>query len=268
MTQDNQSKTSKKKSAGDIVRWILIVVLLGVAAFSCWKVYSILQKGNEVSKENEQLEQFVISSAEDGEQEEPVFAPDWAALKNANPNLRAWLIVPGCNISAPVVQGSDNQYYLDHTASGESSYLGAIFLDAQANENFTDANSIIYGHSTDTGNMFTPLKNFGDATFFDEHPYFWLLTPERNYRCDILCAYQGPDTGAIYTVDFGDLKDEVMAQIQSQAMFYRNDLDLTDKNFVTLATCNLKYGYNSDQRTAVMAVLNVYDQPIYESDTK
>ncbi len=265
MKQETNSSKPRKNTIGDVIRKILIVILVGVAAFSGWKVFSILQKGNEVEKENKELEQYVVTSTEN---EDPVFAPDWAALKNANPNIRAWLSVPGTGISTPVVQGADNQYYLEHTSSGEPSYLGAIFLDAQANPNFTDSNSIIYGHSTDTGNMFTPLKKFLEPQFFNDHPYFWLMTPERNYKCDILCVYQGPDSGAVYTVDFGDQREWVLNEVQTTSVEYREGLDLTDKNFVTLGTCDLKYGFDSDQRIAVMAVLNPYDQPILESETK
>ena len=169
--------------------------------------------------------------------------------------------MPGCNISCPVVQGDDNSYYLTHTTKNEYNERGAIFLDYQANPSFTDNNSIIYGHSVEGGGMFTDLKNYSDQTFFSEHPVFYLLTPNANYECQIMAYAKSNDGSVYYTTSFGGYRNDVINQMKTNALYY-NDVDTTDKSLVTLSTCDLDYGFNSDRRLILTGVLNQITDPI------
>lgn len=269
------STNSKHKKSNHTLRTvilrILMAVCLAVFAFSAWKLYGIWSRSHQVEQETETLRQYLqtpeaqpqapAESAEAKPQPEETFTVDWAGLRAANPNVVAWLSVPGTGISYPVVQGSDNSYYLNHTFNGQYNYLGAVFLDAAANPDFQDDNSIIYGHSVDIGGMFTELKDFTSLEFFESHPYFWILTPAQNYRCEIAAFYRGSDESAIYTIEFGDYENEVMQQIYQEAMYTRT-LDLAGKRFVTLSTCNLDYGFQSNQRYVVMGMLEPWNDPI------
>lgn len=261
-------KKKKKASARTIILRILMAICLVVFAFSGYKLYTIWDGNHQIEKETEDLKQYLQTPEKTGDQEvqpdaakEEHFSVDWAGLKAANPNVVAWLIVPGTGISYPVVQASDNEYYLNHSFTGQYNNLGAVFLDAAANPDFLDDNSIIYGHSVDIGGMFTNLKDFTSQEFFESHPYFWLLTPAQNYRCEIDAFYQGSDESAIYTIDFGDYQNEVMKQIYKEAMYTRT-MDLDGRHFVTLSTCNLDYGFSSNQRYVLMGVLKEWNELI------
>ncbi len=280
----------KRKKRANLRTWIfrfLMALCLVIFCYSGWKLFEIWQGNHQIQKETETLKQYLQQGTaqadpsiptdqdpnnpnvqpQDSAATESYFSVDWNGLKAANPNVVAWLIVPGTGISYPVVQGTDNAYYLNHSFNGQYNELGAVFLDCAANPDFLDDNSIIYGHSVDIGGMFTPLKNFTNLNFFESHPYFWLLTPSQNYRCEIDAFYRGDDDSAIYTVDFGDYEHEVLEQIYQEAMYTR-DLNLDGKHFVTLSTCNLEYGYSSNQRYVLMGVLQEWNELIPVSMTK
>lgn len=254
-----------------IILNVLMVVCVAIFCFSGYKLYDIWQTNNQVKQETSSLQQYLkpsLPAADDGEEADPnanreVFSPDWAGLQAANPNILGWIIVPGTDISYPIVQGSDNSYYLTHTAMGESNYIGAVFMDAYSNRDFSGDNTLIYAHSVDIGGMFTQLDKFKDQSFFDNHKYFWILTPEQNYRCAIMSFTLADASYAVYTIDYGDYDQEVTDQIWDQA-YYKRDLGtIVGRQLVSLSTCDLAYGYSSAQRLVLTAILTDYNEPIY-----
>ena len=104
---------------------------------------------------------------------------DFDALKAVNPDVVAWLHVPALDISYPVLQGTDNDYYLNHTPEGEENSLGSIFLEYTNAPDFSHGNSIIYGHNTADGTMFGRLRLFGeDPALREEEPFFYVYLPD------------------------------------------------------------------------------------------
>lgn len=98
----------------------------------------------------------------------------------ANPDVVAWLEVPGAGISEPVCRSaSDDAFYLSHGADGEASPVGAAYLEAANTPGFTDSVTVVYGHSSfyDSSAMFTPLLRFGRSAFFDAHDAFYVHLP-------------------------------------------------------------------------------------------
>jgi len=85
---------------------------------------------------------------------------DFDALRAVNPNVVGWIVVPGTQISYPIVQGTDNTWYLRHTFSGERNASGAIFLDYRNRADFSDSQIILHGHNMRDGSMFAPLHGW------------------------------------------------------------------------------------------------------------
>ncbi len=232
---------------------IVLIVCICVFGYSAFQLYTIYSEKRQVEKETETLKKNV----EKGE----VLDPDWESLQAENPDIIAWLYVPDCDISFPIVQGTDNSFYLTHTATKEYNPRGAVFLEAKANAQFQDDNSLVYGHSVEGGGMFTDLKQFTDSDFFKEHPNFYLLTPNGNYICNILTFAKTQDRSIYYTSSFGDYQQETVEGMIANAMYY-NTLDTEGKRMITLSTCNLDYGFNSDQRYVLTGVLEETNEPI------
>ncbi len=247
---------------------ILFVICLGVFLFSAWQLYKIWDGSQQVKNETGQLENYLRPSKEntdtdqDQASEPEVFNPDWAGLQSQNPDIIAWIIIPGTDISYPVVQGADNEYYLNYTALRENNRRGAIFVDADAAPGFTDDNTIIYGHSVDVGGMFTSLKDFSDQSFFDSHPYYWILTPSQNYRVEITDFTKGDGSSAAYTTSFGDYRDSVLSSMQQQALYSRDVPNPDLYPYVTLSTCDLDYGFSSPQRLILTGILEPWNEPV------
>ena len=92
-------------------------------------------------------------------------------LEQKYPDVKGWISIDGTRIDYPLLQSEDNVKYLDHNAFGDYVVTGSIFLDYRFNANFTNFNTIIYGHHVPTGDMFGDIKKFTNKDFFDTHRY-------------------------------------------------------------------------------------------------
>lgn len=109
---------------------------------------------------------------------------DFDALKKINPDTAGWLIAAGGEIDGPVVQASDDEYYLDHRFDGSKSSAGTFFADMASAPAFKTPCTVVYGHNRKDGSMFHPLLKYKDRDFFETHPYFTVITEdgEKEYR--------------------------------------------------------------------------------------
>ena len=95
--------------------------------------------------------------------------PAVRALKPCNTSTRMFVVglaLDGTKVDYPLLQSQDNVKYLDRNAFGDYTVSGSIFLDYRFNPNFTDFNTIIYGHSMASGAMFGEIQKFADQDFF------------------------------------------------------------------------------------------------------
>ena len=95
---------------------------------------------------------------------------DFESLQSINPEVIAWIQIPALDISYPVAKGTDNAYYLHHMINGETNKSGSIFMDYHNQEDFTDRNTIIYGHNMRDGSMFGTLEKYQDPGVYDVYP--------------------------------------------------------------------------------------------------
>ena len=106
------------------------------------------------------------------EQQEPKEVLDeYKNLLNKNKKLIGWLQIDDTNIDYPVMQTSDNVYYLEHNLNQEYDRNGSIFMDKDCDVLKPSTNYIIYGHHMKSGNMFGKLDLYEDEDYCREHPY-------------------------------------------------------------------------------------------------
>ena len=165
---------------------------------------------------------------------------DFMALQGINDDIVGWLKVGALDISYPVTQASDNEYYLHLTFELVQNAAGCIFVDYQNRPDFQDDNTIIYGHNMKDGSMFGTLKNFVQDGVYESDPYFWIYTPERIYKYEIFnCSTVGAVSNT-YTLEFGSRKEFQnyldKALMQSQVDSSKVKVKSSDK-IVTLSTC-------------------------------
>ncbi len=163
---------------------VLVATAVGLLA-DAWAKYQ------DQDAVNAQLAAYAEVSDAQGE------APqvDWEALKAVNPDVCAWLQIPGTSINFPVYQGDDNEHYLNTTAYGEYGVGGQVFLDCEnANPGLVDEQTLVYGHHLQNGGMFAPLASFDDQATFDEHPTVWYVTEGQTFELAPILCYR--TTGA------------------------------------------------------------------------
>ena len=110
-----------------------------------------------------------IHYAEEEEDIELTVLEEYEALYNKNKRLIGWLEIDGTNIDYPVMQTTNNEYYLDHNYNQEYDKNGSLFLDASCDVVRRNTNLIIYGHHMKSGKMFGDLNKYSSENFCKEH---------------------------------------------------------------------------------------------------
>ena len=177
---------------------------------------------------------------------------DFAGIKTKNPDVIAWLTIPGTVIDYPIVQSKDNSYYLTHDAKKKKNLNGALFLDYRVHSDFSDFNSVVYGHHMKSGRMFQNLIKFKDQSFWNSHSTATLYTPEHTYRLEFIAVAVVQQNSPLYRYAFPSPTERLahLEEIKSAAKFYR-DVGLTENDrIVTLSTCSYEF---KNARTVLVA---------------
>ena len=113
---------------------------------------------------------------------------DFGYLEQTNPDIRGWLYQEGTEINYPVMQHTDNEYYLTHLFDGKTNKSGCIFMDCGNSYYFGDIITYLYGHNRNDGTMFASLPNYMSQEYWEEHPTMLLITPYENYQVQIFAC--------------------------------------------------------------------------------
>lgn len=209
-------KSKKSKKAGDIFLTLLLIIAIGVFCYAAYNLYNIYTEYKKGSDEYNQIVQMAVTQrdpdkVEKKEDDKPdktvdkLTAPidvDFASLKSVNEDVIGWIYIEAIDgISYPMVQGKDNEEYLYATYEKNYNIAGTIFMDYENKKDFSDCNTLIYGHNMKNGSMFGNLKEFTKSEeAYKKSPYFWILTPEKNYRYEIISAYTTSVNSDTYTL--------------------------------------------------------------------
>ena len=192
---------------------------------------------------------------------------DFAGMWEVNEDVYAWITIPGTVIDYPILQhATDNTYYLNYNIDGSYGYPGCIYTENMNSKDFTDNNTVIYGHNMKNGTMFAGLHKFEDKNFFDENDKVLIYTPEREYNYTIFAAYIYDDRHLLYSFDFANEQvyatylDDIL-NMRSMNALIREDVEVTaEDKIITLVTC---IGNQPSKRLLVQAVLET-DEAVAE----
>lgn len=161
-------------------------------------------------------------------------------LMKLNKDVVGWIKIFDTHISYPVVQGKDNQEYLNKDVFGEFSFSGSIFLDYRNACDFTDSYSIIYGHHMEYGVMFGDVVEFKNDDYFQEHKTGALFLLDDTYKITLFACVETQEfNNKIYNpiVQGKDNLDTLLKYIKDEAVQYR-DISLNhDDKIIGLSTC-------------------------------
>lgn len=248
MSRQNSKKPKKK---GDIVLTLALIVAVAVFCFAAYNLFHIYTEYKKGTDEYNHIEQMAVTERDPESTEEasdteqglqPPFDVDFAALQGVNPDVVGWIYIEALDgISYPVVQGEDNEEYLHTTYENNYNFAGTIFIDYENSRDFSDCNTLVYGHNMKNGSMFGRLKKFSeDQTTYEKSKYFWIFTPEKDYRYEIISAYTTGVNSDTYTLfkGPGDEFQEYLDTIKGYSEIETDDTELTIKDrIVTLSTC-------------------------------
>jgi len=107
---------------------------------------------------------------------------DFARLQAENPEVRGWVRLPDTAINLPIVKTTDNEFYLNHLFNEKKNKLGTPFIDAGNTGEFSDRNTVIYGHALKNGSMFGSFWEFENPNYFMRHPELQLFLPDGTHK--------------------------------------------------------------------------------------
>lgn len=254
-------KFEKKKSGGAVTA-LLVVAMAGFAAmavFGGWKLLQDRQDRQEGSDTYASLAESMVTvqtpeaPEEAPEEETPAVEElvkepaavtvDFDSLSALNPQVVAWIRSEGAGIDYPVVRGTDNEYYLNHLVDGTVNRNGSIFMDFRNQKDFSDYNTIVYGHNMLDGTMFASLSKYSTPGYYDTHRELQLLTPVGDFRLEVFAGCVAPGNSDLYQLTFAGEEDKAayLEKILVLSEFSTEVQVSVSDRLVTLSTCAYNY---------------------------
>jgi sortase B len=231
-----------------IYRFFIVVCAL-VFLFSLFQVVKILKGYYEAEKfYDDAADQYTQSQEQEQQEEEPEektpITVDLEALQKVNEDIIGWIYMEDTVVSYPILQGTNNWYYLDKTYEKKYLASGSIYLDSGSADDFSDAHSVIYGHNMRNHTMFGDLEWFKDEEYGKEHPYIYILLPEDHWlKYQIYSVYRADiseETDGTYDIPLNQEEDfQAFLDMTLEKRLYEEDLPLptTEDRILTLSTC-------------------------------
>ncbi len=168
-------------------------------------------------------------------------------VQATNPDVCAWIQIPGIDIiDYPILQSSleaDDNYYLDHDLNGNEKRSGSIYIQKLNHNDFSDSNTLIYGHNMLNGTMFGQLKKFKSKEFFNTNRQIFIYTPGHILEYEIISAFVYDDRHILNSFNF-DIENECQEffdECLNPTSFTKQVLEgatlTTDDKIITLSTC-------------------------------
>lgn len=260
MAEENKKKhhrgRRKKKGGSNIVSNIILVIAIVVFAVSAYKLYGIFSEYNKGDKEYQKIQDLVINTEKKDDTKEEAFSVDFEKLLEMNSDVVGWIrFDEPSEINYPVVQGRDNEEYLKRTFEANTNKLGTLFVDVNNPGDFSGRNTFIYGHNMKNGSMFAQLLKYKNDSFYKEHPYFYIYTPDGKVRTyEIFSAGVVKDTSDSYIMDYADdaAFQTYIDYIKQQSAYPTSAEVTTASKIVSLSTCT---NVRDDERFLVHGVM-------------
>lgn len=246
-----------------IINIILVAIIIVCLSIIGYKYYNY-NKDDKLNSEIQDL-QPVINEASDSDNNSSgendgqdqskegnyVNSANEEELKSINSDYKMWIQIENTNINYPVVQGSDNDYYLKHNFRKESNISGTVFVES-ANDIDNDKNIILYGHNMRNGTMFNNITNYKEESFFNEDNKINIIMNNTLYEYEVFSVYVKNVSEVNLAIGFAN-EDEFInyAYNEAEESLYKKDVDFSaEDNLITLVTCSYEF---TDARTIVVA---------------
>ena len=186
-------------------------------------------------------------------------------LQKENPEIVAWIEIENTNINYPVLQCSNNDFYMNHNYQKKYASSGSLFLDKDYSWNSKNSNLLIYGHNMKDGTMFQNLLNYSSQSYYYAHPNIRFTTNAYDANFEIISAfrsrvYNQSDTNVFKYYYYTNIKSEEefneYAKNVKQASLYDTGKQISSGDtLITLSTCS----YHTNNGRFVVVAKKVLD---------
>lgn len=233
------NEDKKKKNAKLIIIFLIVFVLIFCGVYFGIQIYN-----NHINETPTDTTVPTTVSEVQQKVENPI---DFASLQAANSEIYAYIKIEDTNVDYPIVQSAtDDEFYLRHTAEDKSwSASGAVYTESVNTKTFNDRVTVIYGHNGYGDTFFTTLHRFEKEDFFNNHPYFYIYTPEKKLTYQVISAFKYDDRHIMNSFNFADTVqflefEQYLSNPSSALKNVRTQLDNEldeDSKIVVLSTC-------------------------------
>lgn len=183
MSKGKHAKEKKYRiNKSKILRLIFLIAVVSIIVI----VFNTKKEQNET---HNLLNNIEVSQTGNQEQQVTEKILQIQELKKQYKDVIGWLEVPGTNIDYPVMQGTDNNYYVKHNYKQEYDYNGSIFLHKDYDWSIPSSNLLIYGHNNKNDCMFAQLLKYKEESFYKEHPVIKFITTEEEAEYEIIAVF-------------------------------------------------------------------------------
>lgn len=164
---------------------------------------------------------------------------DLGALQEVNSEVVGWIAIPDTDLSYPIMAHEDNQFYLEHSWNNEYNPCGAIFLECMSSADFTDYNTIVYGHRMANDSMFGMLRFYQEDEYRQEHPSIYIVYGDELRRYDVFAAYEADVEGIVYQLNLEEKnrQQEFIDACLESSVIDTGIVPTKDDPVLTLSTC-------------------------------
>ena len=243
--RNKKNKSKKYKKA--ILNLVIYIMLLSILLYSGIKIYKWYKDKTNNSKIAEQIKHTVIVEEKNEDENKKEYKIDFNKLKDQNNETVAWIKVNNTNIEYPVVKGSNNSFYLNHSFDKSNNSAGWIFADYRNKFDNTDKNIVIYGHNMKDNSMFGSLKNILNSDWYDNEENTNITLYTENEKCiyKVFSIYKIESEDYYIKTEFSDDNnfEQFVNTIKKRSIKEFNTDVSKDDNILTLSTCanNNKY---------------------------
>lgn len=266
--ENNEGKVKSRKP--HLVVWVVLFIVFIIVAATCigvWVYHAVLRRamselygdaretivalpnaGNDIdgSPENGGVNALPDDEGKgtDGSELYPLAKIDFGLLKQTSPDVYAWIEIPGTPVAFPIVQHpKNNDYYLRRAINGAYDITGCIYTQNYNSKDFSDRNTLIYGHYMDDGTKFGPLLSYMDEEFFNTHRRIDIYTETEWFTYEVFAAipfntrhilqsYKGVDDA------HAAFLNDVFSSTDARSIIAEYiDIDPENDRIITLSTC-------------------------------
>ncbi len=181
------SKNSKKKP--NVKYKVFVIIVLVILVCTSYVIYK-----NIIANSNQNIyEDVKISDSIEDNDNQKQFTENMKkviTLQQENVDVKAWIQIEDTSINYPILQTTDNEYYLKHNYKKENSQYGSIYLKNECDILNNNSNLIIYGHNMKDGQMFNNLLKYKDKSFYDNHKTIKIATNNEESEYSIVAVFK------------------------------------------------------------------------------